>query len=83
MQPTIVHVCRHGQVENPDHILYGRLTGYGLSELGRAMATIYHDRHLNQQHLDEIGESSDDADISVRCRSWYCLQARGPLLSDV
>lgn len=38
MQPTIVHVCRHGQVENPEHILYGRLTGYGLSELGRAMA---------------------------------------------
>lgn len=38
MQPTIVHVCRHGQVENPDHILYGRLTGYGLSKLGHAMA---------------------------------------------
>ncbi|MFT3876784.1 MAG: histidine phosphatase family protein [Propioniciclava sp.] len=38
MQPTIVHVCRHGQVQNPDHILYGRLPGYGLSELGRAMA---------------------------------------------
>ena len=39
MQPTIVHVCRHGQVQNPDHILYGRLPGYGLSELGQAMAS--------------------------------------------
>ena len=38
MQPTIVHVCRHGQVDNPDHILYGRLPGYGLSALGHAMA---------------------------------------------
>lgn len=38
MQPTVVHVCRHGQVENPDHVLYGRLAGYGLSELGRRMA---------------------------------------------
>lgn len=38
MQPTIVHVCRHGQVENPDHILYGRADGYHLSELGRRMA---------------------------------------------
>ncbi|MDO5533035.1 MAG: histidine phosphatase family protein [Propionibacteriaceae bacterium] len=38
MQPTIVHVCRHGQVENPDHVLYGRLDGFGLSELGRRMA---------------------------------------------
>ena len=38
MQPTIVPVCRHGQVDNPDHILYGRLPGYGLSALGHAMA---------------------------------------------
>ncbi|MBK8461969.1 MAG: histidine phosphatase family protein [Nigerium sp.] len=38
MQPTIVHVCRHGQVQNPDHVLYGRLPGYGLSALGQAMA---------------------------------------------
>ncbi|MFP5416107.1 MAG: histidine phosphatase family protein [Actinomycetes bacterium] len=38
MQPTIVHVCRHGQVENPDHILYGRLPGYHLSDLGKRMA---------------------------------------------
>lgn len=38
MQPTIVHMCRHGQVENPDHVLYGRQPGYGLSSLGRRMA---------------------------------------------
>ena len=38
MQPTIVHVCRHGQVQNPEHILYGRAPGYGLSDLGRQMA---------------------------------------------
>ena len=35
---TIVHVQRHGQVENPDGVLYGRLPGYGLSELGHRMA---------------------------------------------
>lgn len=38
MEPTIVHVCRHGQVENPDHILYGRAEGFGLSALGQRMA---------------------------------------------
>lgn len=38
MTSTVVHVCRHGQVENPDHILYGRALGYGLSELGSQMA---------------------------------------------
>jgi broad specificity phosphatase PhoE len=35
---TIVHVLRHGEVYNPDKILYGRLPGYNLSELGVQMA---------------------------------------------
>lgn len=34
----IVHVMRHGQVENPTGVLYGRLPGFGLSALGREMA---------------------------------------------
>lgn len=29
---------RHGEVHNPDSILYGRLPGYNLSDLGRQMA---------------------------------------------
>ena len=33
-----VHLLRHGEVHNPDRILYGRLPGYHLSELGRAQA---------------------------------------------
>ena len=35
---TIVHLLRHGEVFNPDRILYGRLPGYRLSELGEEMA---------------------------------------------
>jgi broad specificity phosphatase PhoE len=35
---TIVHLMRHGEVHNPERILYGRLPGYRLSELGREMA---------------------------------------------
>ncbi len=35
---TIVHLLRHGEVENPQRILYGRAAGYHLSERGRAMA---------------------------------------------
>lgn len=35
---TIVHVVRHGEVDNPQKILYGRLPGYRLSELGVRMA---------------------------------------------
>nr|WP_166634336.1 histidine phosphatase family protein [Streptomyces sp. GC420] len=35
---TVVHLMRHGEVENPEGILYGQLPGYHLSELGRRMA---------------------------------------------
>jgi broad specificity phosphatase PhoE len=35
---NVVHVVRHGQVHNPDGVLYGRAPGYGLSELGQRMA---------------------------------------------
>jgi broad specificity phosphatase PhoE len=35
---TIVHLLRHGEVHNPQGILYGRLPGYHLSEDGRLMA---------------------------------------------
>lgn len=35
---TIVHVMRHGEVHNPQGILYGRLPDYHLSERGRAQA---------------------------------------------
>lgn len=38
MAPRIVHLVRHGQVYNPESVLYGRLPGYGLSELGQQMA---------------------------------------------
>src|SRR5262249_8543420 len=35
---AIVHLVRHGEVENPEGVLYGRLPGYHLSETGRLMA---------------------------------------------
>lgn len=36
---STVHVIRHGEVENPQKILYGRQPGWRLSERGQAMAT--------------------------------------------
>jgi broad specificity phosphatase PhoE len=35
---TVVHVLRHGEVFNPEKLLYGRLPGYKLSDLGTQMA---------------------------------------------
>ncbi len=38
-ETTVIHLMRHGEVHNPDGVLYGRLPGYFLSELGHEMAT--------------------------------------------
>lgn len=35
---TTVHLVRHGEVHNPTGVLYGRLPGFHLSELGQQMA---------------------------------------------
>jgi broad specificity phosphatase PhoE len=35
---TVVHLLRHGEVYNPEGVLYGRLPDFHLSELGREMA---------------------------------------------
>ncbi|MCF4005829.1 histidine phosphatase family protein [Corynebacterium uropygiale] len=38
MSTTLVHLVRHGEVFNPDRILYGRLPGYHLSSRGQSQA---------------------------------------------
>ncbi|WP_315095821.1 histidine phosphatase family protein [uncultured Cellulomonas sp.] len=38
MVATTIHLMRHGEVHNPEGVLYGRLPGYRLSERGLAMA---------------------------------------------
>ena len=52
---TIVHLLRHGEVHNPEGVLYGRRDGYHLSGLGRRMA-------------ERVAEAVADRDIThVRC----------------
>jgi broad specificity phosphatase PhoE len=36
--PVTVHLVRHGEVENPKGVIYGRLPGYHLSERGKRQA---------------------------------------------
>lgn len=35
---TLIHLVRHGEVHNPDGVLYGRIPGFHLSALGHQMA---------------------------------------------
>jgi broad specificity phosphatase PhoE len=37
---TVIHLVRHGQVENPRRVLYGRLPGFHLSSRGQAQADL-------------------------------------------
>jgi broad specificity phosphatase PhoE len=38
MEMTTIHFIRHGMVENPANVYYGRLPGYRLSTIGREQA---------------------------------------------
>jgi broad specificity phosphatase PhoE len=53
MVTTTVHLLRHGEVHNPDRVLYGRLAGYHLSERGHAMARAVAD-HLVASGRDVV-----------------------------
>lgn len=49
---TVVHLLRHGEVDNPHKVLYGRLPDYHLSALGREMA-------------EAVAEHLADADLGL------------------
>lgn len=38
MPASLIHLVRHGEVHNPTGVLYGRIPGFGLSDLGHRMA---------------------------------------------
>ncbi|GAA5153117.1 histidine phosphatase family protein [Microbacterium pseudoresistens] len=52
-----LHLVRHGEVDNPTRVLYGRLPGFHLSEAGRAMAQSAAD------HIARLGRPV----VAVRC----------------
>jgi broad specificity phosphatase PhoE len=54
---TVVHLLRHGEVHNPDGVLYGRMAGYHLSELGHQMAGTV-GRHLSDHDVTLVVASS-------------------------
>ncbi|HEX2296154.1 MAG TPA: histidine phosphatase family protein [Actinomycetota bacterium] len=54
--PVTVHLIRHGQVENPKGVIYGRLPGYHLSERGLEQARAAA-RHLSEADLVAVWAS--------------------------
>ncbi|MCB0897678.1 MAG: histidine phosphatase family protein [Actinobacteria bacterium] len=56
---TTVHLLRHGEVYNPDKILYGRLPDFHLSDVGQQMAVMVADA-LETRDIAEIWSSPLD-----------------------
>ena len=50
---TVVHLMRHGEVHNPEGVLYGRLDGYHLSALGVEMAELVA-KHLEANDITHV-----------------------------
>ena len=40
MSASLIHLVRHGEVNNPNGVLYGRLGGFGLTDRGHEMAAV-------------------------------------------
>jgi broad specificity phosphatase PhoE len=53
---TVVHLLRHGEVYNPDRVLYGRLPGFRLSDLGVSQAKLAAE-FLAQRNIGHLASS--------------------------
>lgn len=53
MTRTVVHLLRHGEVHNPTGVLYGRLPGFKLSNLGHKQAGIVAE-HLADHDVTQV-----------------------------
>jgi broad specificity phosphatase PhoE len=53
MSQTLVHLLRHGEVHNPTGVLYGRLPGFRLSDLGRRQALTVAE-HLRDNDITHV-----------------------------
>ncbi len=64
---TIIYLIRHGEVKNPDAILYGRLPHFGLSENGRKevaqSAEFLADKHIDAIYSGPLERAKQTAEI--------------------
>lgn len=81
MDHTVVHVCRHGEVDNPDGILYGRLPGYHLSDLGRTMASNLAD-FFTDRNSDIVAVISSPLERAVETATPTAQAYKLPVMRD-
>ncbi len=82
---TRLHLVRHGQVENPEKVVYGRQLGWHLSARGRkeaeAVARHLADRPLQRVYTSPLERAKETAEIVAA--AWRCpAEARDDLLES-
>ena len=73
---TIVHLLRHGEVHNPDEVLYGRLPDFHLSDAGRAMAEAAARAVTGRDIVRVVGLAAGAGAGDGRARSRPCSASR-------
>ncbi len=74
---TIVYLCRHGEVHNPNQVIYGRLSGFPLSKRGEEEA------HRLGKHLSSKKLAAIYASPLTRTRQTAAIVASYHGLSDI
>ena len=78
-----VHLVRHGEVHNPQHIMYGRLPGFGLSERGqeqaRSAASWLQGRPLDALYSSPMQRARETVAILAEAGAALPLQVDGRL----
>lgn len=76
---TRVHLVRHGEVHNPEGVLYGRLPGYRLAERGERMAERVADYFAGAFAPDDAPPRRADVALVVASPLERARQTAGPL----
>ncbi len=74
-----LHLVRHGEVYNPDHVVYATLTGFGLSDLGWRQAEATADRLAR---LDVASVLSSPLQRAVETAATIAAPHRKPVATD-
>jgi len=86
MAKTYIIFVRHGDVKNPQNVVYGRLPGFPLSEIGKTKITNLLTQKLKNIHIDAVYSSPlhrtlDSAQIIAK--SFHRKVHISPLITEV
>lgn len=76
---TKIYLVRHGEVHNPENILYGRLPGYRLSETGKTQAHIMgkflKDTPISAVYASPLQRTQETASILISYQKGLSIRA--------